>query len=623
MASSHAQSCLSIKTLSIRPLTIDDLALILSKVWNARQKWYYIGLQLGVKPNDLDCIRQTYPNIDDCFTEMLKIWLRDVNTVKRTVNQLIMALQQETVGFGDLAISLQSVEPSNPALEQPSLAAAVSNILDSEISKHQRDNSVFSMQSQGDSQLQRQIGFKCPYCGSCSIDQYFRNECPKSSDSISKSFPYLDIKYLSDNEQTELYLKLHQETKCIIIEFSMFIGHMIRSFKKRGIDPQDIRTSIKSIAPCELLTLPLLSPNSKLSGATSINEIIDTLLENNYLSFFNYHIAEHLIKQHGTDVGDGHCTVPSKRSSKSTKLTDQDHLSSYLMKFNKFCKRSVFEVPIDVFGSVPDDGEKLAFKVTHILTESLRPSIVTSEVITTPTSLGSRISARTLRLSLKDTLNIQGKIANCLGLKYSWCLVFLGAVEGCIELNFSVPKIIMNKIKSQINVFATLEASGIHVLCGPPGKPKVTENEDAIIVQWTKPEFSGPQSLIHYRVYYRLDHKRTWLAETTEGPVEMIKIQVKKLSQEGSLIIFKVRAVSKVGSGIESEESDLIELHNIQPHVDSNTNQGTIIAGSDVSIGMYGETCLPSHIGGRTGGGGEGGGGGAAVPPPPPPQIQA
>ena len=559
-----------------KPLTIDDLVLIQTKVWSARQKWYNIGLQLGVKPTELDCIRQNYPNTDDCFTEMLKVWLRDASIMNRTVKRLIMALQQETVGFGDVASSLEGATELSQPERILSLSVAPSSdssvrvpvmISDSEVPVCSKF--ISSVQCQDDSQMEGQVGFKCP-CRRCSIDQYFRNKCPGSLDPVSKSFPYLDVKHLSDNERSELYLKLLQETKDIIIEFSLFIGHMIDSFKERGIDPLDIKTSIKSIAPCELSTLSLLSPSSNLNCATSINGIIDTLLEKNYLSFFNYHIAEHLIKRHGTGVhvDADYCTLPMKRSCKSTKPTDQEHLSAYLIKFNKFCKKSVFEVPIGVFGPVPniDEGEKLAFKVTNTLTENIRPSGQSSEVVPTTdsVSMGSstlKTSASTLNLSLEETLVIQGKIADCLGLKSLWSLVFLGAAKGCVELNFSVPKIVMNKIKSHHNIFTNLESSGVHVLCGPPGKPKVTQmTEDVLTLQWTKPEYTGSQPLTHYYVYYRFDHRETWATETTEGAVESIKMQVKKLSQKGSLIIFKVKAVNIVESGIESEESDVLKL---------------------------------------------------------------
>ena len=176
-------------------------------------------------------------------------------------------------------------------------------------------------------------------------------------------------------------------------------------------------------------------------------------------------------------------------------------LQTYKTNFETFCQRSVFEVPQHVFGPVPSDGEKLAFKVTKETVASLSPSCTLGDDNISPSSPTTEISSKTLNLSLEDTLTVQGKVAEALGLKNVWSLVFLSAAKGCIKLTFAAPRVVMETVKPQLDIntpteftmcsrFANLEASGIHIMCGPPGKPYVTKvTKDSIGLQWTKPEY--------------------------------------------------------------------------------------------------------------------------------------
>ena len=71
-------------------------------MWEARSKWYYIGLKLGLKAGTLDAIKQSnHYDIDGCFTEILKQWLRN-SKLKPTLNSLADALKSPTVGLAQL-----------------------------------------------------------------------------------------------------------------------------------------------------------------------------------------------------------------------------------------------------------------------------------------------------------------------------------------------------------------------------------------------------------------------------------------------------------------------------------------------------------------------------------------
>ena len=84
-----------------------DLKEICSKLWEARIKWFNIGLGLNLDDSDLEAIRRTNrDNVDDCFMDMLKKWL--TTSPKPTKSNLITVLREKTVGFNQLAEELES-----------------------------------------------------------------------------------------------------------------------------------------------------------------------------------------------------------------------------------------------------------------------------------------------------------------------------------------------------------------------------------------------------------------------------------------------------------------------------------------------------------------------------------
>lgn len=80
-------------------LGIDDLGEVYAAMQDARSKWYHIGLELRISPNDLDAIKKQCNNdLKDALTETLLIYLRRVDP-KPTWSQLADALGAKSVGF--------------------------------------------------------------------------------------------------------------------------------------------------------------------------------------------------------------------------------------------------------------------------------------------------------------------------------------------------------------------------------------------------------------------------------------------------------------------------------------------------------------------------------------------
>ena len=86
-----------------------DLRKVYKAAWDARTKWYKIGLELDVDSDTLDSIEMEKSHIDDRFIAMLKTWLRAVNP-RPTLAALAEALRSPTVGYGHLAEQILSLK---------------------------------------------------------------------------------------------------------------------------------------------------------------------------------------------------------------------------------------------------------------------------------------------------------------------------------------------------------------------------------------------------------------------------------------------------------------------------------------------------------------------------------
>ena len=89
-------------------LQIKDLRIVQKAVWDARSKWYDVGVELLISPDTLDAIKENERyNCDACFREMLKEWLRRPEP-RPTWAELTEALKSPVIGYGHLADKLPS-----------------------------------------------------------------------------------------------------------------------------------------------------------------------------------------------------------------------------------------------------------------------------------------------------------------------------------------------------------------------------------------------------------------------------------------------------------------------------------------------------------------------------------
>ena len=81
----------------------NDLVTVKRFLYEAKRKWYNIGLELGVEDLMLDEIQARHgTDYDACLREMLQIWLRFYPN-KPTWGRLADALKEQAVAENELA----------------------------------------------------------------------------------------------------------------------------------------------------------------------------------------------------------------------------------------------------------------------------------------------------------------------------------------------------------------------------------------------------------------------------------------------------------------------------------------------------------------------------------------
>ena len=239
-------------------------------------------------------------------------------------------------------------------------------------------------------------GFVCPFCKKCTVEEFFSKAgCPNRVSCVTEQqpmFPYLDTTMLRIKDRRELESRLVREMGDMICLFARFRSSMIKSFESQKLEVTRVVDFVLSLGKLASICPKALSEKDEghLREAKSILAVFSALLP--YTSFFHYRIIETLVIEFGT-------------------LQDSEKLKQYVAAFNRFCKRSVFEVPPNVFRCAIEKSEDKVFSIKYI-------------TAATP--------------SLGDIVVVHGKIAEVLGVS-SWSLQLCSIEEGCVCLRFWIP----------------------------------------------------------------------------------------------------------------------------------------------------------------------------------------
>ena len=181
-------------------------------------------------------------------------------------------------------------------------------------------------------------------CGNCTLLSFIERGCPTPFTSRS-TFPYLNLGGLTHKQQEELKEKLQCESQQIMLQFQELVSGTVKSLIRQNVSQDELVSHVMTLRAFDVFNesqVPLFQDCLKeLKAADTIPKVFMVL--NNYFSFFNYDIIEHIINVLGTDE-------------------DKAELQNYKDKFAQYARRRIYECgPHFGFISETDNSKKLAY----------------------------------------------------------------------------------------------------------------------------------------------------------------------------------------------------------------------------------------------------------------------
>lgn len=481
-------------------LNSGDITEVRRVLWDARSKWYDIGVELKLKAGDLDAIKQTHINdVEKCLTEMILQWLRRVEPHPPSWTALCAALQKPAVARCDIAKKVQELSINSTSRTELSLSITQDHMATFPAPTHSNT----------------QKGFNCP-CSKCNWEDYLqnRNQCQSRG-----CYPGLDVRSLNEYDRKRLGWILSQDATGILTSFSDLYLGMINSLEERKVDPKKVARTITSIAPAEILSLDRLK---SIEVTDSIDSVLGPL-QHKYITFFDHYILKYIIRHHGSEE-------------------DKKKLDKFLKDFDEYCKRSVFEVPQAIFGEIPNESKTFIIKIDE-----------------------KHFSDQ---FSLHDLKAVECKLADALNIDV--CNLSIRTVDrGCIKVIASIPisiaDITLSRLESN-HYIEYLKTKGVHIMPGPPGKPEALYvSATAITLCWTKPEYGAndiQRYIISYKIRINNSMVNTWESVQTSDDAPSFNFEVDHYisDKENVSLVFKINTMNEYGEGVESTESDVVEL---------------------------------------------------------------
>ena len=257
------------------------------------------------------------------------------------------------------------------------------------VSSTQRSKSLGdSEQPPNDSYLQHQ---------SSSDDSDFE---PKSNITEKLSYPFLDMRGMSESEKSSLCGKLTNDYQRINSSYLKLNQNIRKSLKDRHITTRQLAEVLLELNTFSLRkhdeNKPLFAEH--LDKAEDIYSVFKILRP--YGSFFDCHVIKHIVHSHL-------CTDE-----------DREKLKKYSKKLDEYCQRSVFECP---HFATPDQDPKFR-KLVMKMDDDIKSSFTIKAL-------------DAFRYRLATRLHLEGHT-----------LRLCSVEEGCLQLVFQIPNFVKDEI---------------------------------------------------------------------------------------------------------------------------------------------------------------------------------
>ena len=145
--------------------------------------------------------------------------------------------------------------------------------------------------------------------------------------STTSSFPYLKVSGLTPEQQEGLRIRLCVESEDIVRKFGHLHSRVYESLCKQNVPVDKLVTHLLSLGAFDPVYKGSQKPAlqtifQELQNAGNIEKVLFIIRD--YISFFNYHVIEHIVNELGTDQ-------------------DRAELQNYQKEFGEYSKRRVYE----------------------------------------------------------------------------------------------------------------------------------------------------------------------------------------------------------------------------------------------------------------------------------------
>ena len=220
--------------------------------------------------------------------------------------------------------------------------------------------------------------------------------------SVTSSFPYLKVGGLTAEQQEGLSIRLCVESEDIVHKFWRLHSRVYESLREQNIPVGRLVAHLLSLHAFDPVYKDSQKPAlqsfiKELRSAGSIEDVLFIIRD--YMSFFNYHVIEHIVDGLGTDQ-------------------DRVELQNYERDFDEYSKRRVYECPPD-YGSKSDtEHVDLVVKVDSVFEE----------------------------FTVKELKKFQYRLGRIFCVTPQSVLRLCRVEEGCLQLIFQVPSFVQQEI---------------------------------------------------------------------------------------------------------------------------------------------------------------------------------
>ena len=223
--------------------------------------------------------------------------------------------------------------------------------------------------------------------------------------STTSSFPYLKESGLTPEQQEGLSIRLCVESEDIVRKFWHLHSTIYESLRQRNIPVERLVVHLLSLGAfdpvskgsqkCQKPVFQTFSEELRTAG--SIEDVL--LVIEDYLSFFNYHVIEHIVNKLGTDQ-------------------DKIELQNYKKEFDEYSKRRIYECPPG-YGSMS--------KANHIV-------------------LVMKLDSVYEKYTVKELKKFEYRLSRIFCVTPQSVLRLCRVEEGCLQLIFQVPSFVQQEI---------------------------------------------------------------------------------------------------------------------------------------------------------------------------------